>query len=125
MTTAAGKVVVVLGASPKAERFSNQAVRLLKEHGYTVIPVHATAASIEDLPAVKDLHAIRDKVFTLSVYLGAERSGVLADAIIALRPARVVLNPGTESPALENNLKAHGIDVVQDCTLRMLREGRF
>ncbi len=116
---------MVLGASPKAERFSNQAVRLLKEHGYTVIPVHAVAASIEDLPAVKDLHAIRDKVFTLSVYLGAERSGVLADAIIALRPARVVLNPGTESPALENNLKAHGIDVVQDCTLRMLREGRF
>ena len=123
--TAAGKVVVVLGASPKAERFSNQAVRLLKEHGYTVIPMHATAAHIEDLPVVNDLHSIRGQVFTLSMYLGPERSAVLVDKIIALRPARVVLNPGTESPALESRLRGHGIEVVEDCTLRMLREGRF
>lgn len=116
---------MVLGASPKAERFSNQAVGLLKERGYTVIPVHATAARIEGLPVIKDLHAIRDKVFTLSVYLGPKRSAMLADAMIALRPARVVLNPGTESPALAGRLKEAGIEVVEDCTLRMLREERF
>ncbi len=37
------QVVVVLGASPKAERFSNQAVRLLTEHDYFVIPVNRVA----------------------------------------------------------------------------------
>ena len=119
------QVVVVLGASPKAERFSNQAVRLLKEHGYSVIPVNPVAARIEDLPVVKDLRAIGDGVFTLSVYVGPERSAALIDDIVALRPARVILNPGTESPTLESALTTHGIHVVQDCTLRMLREGRF
>ena len=123
--TTTEQVVVVLGASPKAERFSNQAVCLLKEHGYTVIPVNPAFASIEDLPVAKDLRAVRDAVFTLSVYVGPERSAALLDDMIALRPARVVLNPGTESPALETALSAHGIHVVRDCTLRMLREGRF
>ena len=33
------KTVVVLGASPKPERYSNQAVVMLKDHGYEVIPV--------------------------------------------------------------------------------------
>jgi len=117
--------VVVLGASPKAERFSNQAVRLLKAHGYAVTPVNAAVASIEDLPVVKDLRAIRDTVFTLSVYVGPERSAGLIDDMVALRPMRVILNPGTESPALEAALRAHGIEVLQDCTLRMLQEGRF
>jgi uncharacterized protein len=31
--------VAVLGASHKPERYSNQAVRMLKEYGHTVIPV--------------------------------------------------------------------------------------
>ena len=125
MTTKNREVVVVLGASPKAERYSNQAVRLLKEHGYTVIPVNPGVASIEDLPVAKDLRAVRDAVFTLSVYVGPERSAALIDDMVALHPARVVLNPGTESPVLETVLRSHGIEVMHDCTLRMLREGRF
>lgn len=125
MTQISGQVVVVLGASPKPERFSNQAVRLLKQHGYVVIPVNSIAESIEGLPTAKDLRAIRGAVFTLSVYVGPQRSAALMDDMIALHPARVVLNPGTESPMLESGLSAHGIQVVQDCTLQMLRGGRF
>lgn len=119
------QVVVVLGASPKAERFSNQAVRLLTEHDYFVIPVNPGCASIDGLPVAKDLRAIHQMVFTLTVYVGPERSAALIDDMIALNPQRVVLNPGTESPELQSALAGHGIHVVQDCTLRMLREGRF
>jgi len=125
MTTTSNDVVVVLGASPKAERFSNQAVRLLIEHGYAVIPVNPAFASIEELPTAKDLRAIRAAVSTLSVYVGPERSATMLDDMVVLHPARVVLNPGTESPVLEAALRTHGIEVVHDCTLRMLREGRF
>ena len=119
------QVVVVLGASPKAERFSNQAVRMLKVHGYKVIPIHSSVAMIEDLPVIKNLREVQAEVSTLSIYVGPERSVGLIEDILALHPARVVLNPGAESPALENALLAHGIHVVQDCTLRMLREARF
>ena len=36
----AKETVVVLGASPKGERYSNQAVLALVGHGHRVIPVH-------------------------------------------------------------------------------------
>jgi hypothetical protein len=117
--------VVVLGASPNPQRFSNQAVRLLKEHGHDVIPVNPAAGRIEGVDAVKDLPSIRAAVDTLSVYVGPQRSAPLIPQILALKPRRVVLNPGTESDALEQALRAAGIVVLRDCTLRMLREGRF
>ncbi|PKN32809.1 MAG: CoA-binding protein, partial [Deltaproteobacteria bacterium HGW-Deltaproteobacteria-20] len=49
----------------------------------------------------------------------------LQDAILALRPGRVILNPGTESAALEQALTEAGIPWAHACTLVMLRTGQF
>jgi uncharacterized protein len=49
----------------------------------------------------------------------------MAGAIIAAKPARVIFNPGTENPELEEHLAAAGIAVVHACTLVLLRTGRF
>ena len=48
-------LVVVLGASPKPERYSNQAVCLLREMGYRVIPVHPRESHIEGIATVTNL----------------------------------------------------------------------
>ena len=45
------QTVVVLGASPKPERYSNKAIRLLQQHRHRVIPVHPAIAKIEGLEA--------------------------------------------------------------------------
>jgi predicted CoA-binding protein len=119
------KPVVVLGASPKPERYSNQAVKLLTEHGWRVIPVSPRATEIEGLPAVPDLASVRESVHTLSMYVGPERSAALADEILALAPDRVIFNPGTESPALEERLAEKGIPFEHACTLVLLRSGQF
>jgi hypothetical protein len=42
--------VVVLGASHKPERYSNRAVRMLKERNYHIIPIHPKLDMIEDIP---------------------------------------------------------------------------
>ena len=47
------------------------------------------------------------------------------DALIAARPARVIFNPGTENPELEEKLAAAGIATVRACTLVLLRTGQF
>jgi uncharacterized protein len=117
--------VVVLGASPKTERYSNQAVRLLKEHGYSVIPVHPTMSVIEDMPAANRLSSIGEPVHTLSMYVGPERSRLMADDIVALKPGRVIFNPGSESPELERRLNDAGIRWIRACTLLLLRTGQF
>ncbi len=117
--------VVVLGASPKTWRYSNQALRLLAEQGYQVLPVHPKFDRIEGLPVTHDVRAIHDRVHTLTMYVGPERSLPLVDAIVRLKPGRVILNPGTESEALETQLHEHRIPFLHACTLVMLRTGQF
>lgn len=117
--------VVVLGASNKPRRYSNQAVRLLLEKGYQVTPVHPRQAIIEGLPVAPDLRAVSRPVDTLTLYLGPERLAPLIDEVIALRPGRVIFNPGTESRELMHKVEHAGIQWLEACTLVLLKIGTF
>ena len=117
--------VVVLGASPKPARYANRAVRELIAGGYVVIPVHPKIREIEGLPVVHKLSTIHERVHTLTLYVGPERSRGLAADILRLNPGRVILNPGTESDELETQLRARHIECLHACTLVMLRTGQF
>jgi predicted CoA-binding protein len=121
----ANETVVVLGASPKPERYSNQAVRALVEHGHRVIPVHPLLKKIAGVPAVPGLIHIHAAVNTLTLYVGPELGKKLLPEIIGLQPDRVIMNPGTESDEIETNLNDVGIAVLRACTLVMLRTGQF
>ncbi len=117
--------VAVLGATPKPGRFAHQAVLLLKKHEYKITPVHPRFENIEGLKAVKHLAEITDPVDTLTLYIGATKLDAMVDEVIALKPKRVIFNPGTESRALQKALSANNIPWVEDCTLVMLNSGRF
>ncbi len=117
--------VAVLGASTNEERYSFQAVKMLKEHGHVPIPVHPSGHVVDGLTAVKDLGEIDDNVDTLSVYVNPKISSGQLDAILSLKPRRVVFNPGAENGELAEKLKAAGIEVIEACTLVMLRTGQF
>jgi predicted CoA-binding protein len=119
------QTVVVLGASPKPDRYSNRAVRMLREYGHRVIPIHPKAEAIEGIPAVPALGAVQDAVDTLTVYVGPDKGEAQADGMIRLRPGRVILNPGTESDALQTRLDAAGIPWEHACTLVLLQTGQF
>ena len=121
----ANETVVVLGASPKPERYSNQAVRALVEHGHRVIPVHPLLKKIAGVVAVSALSSVKDPVNTLTLYVGPERGKELLQDMINLGPDRVIMNPGTESDELEEDLNAKGIAVLRACTLVMLRTDKF
>ncbi|NCC52225.1 MAG: CoA-binding protein [Spartobacteria bacterium] len=118
-------VVAVLGASANPQRYSNQAVKMLLAYGYTVIPVHPALKELYDLPVAPSLRAIDRPVHTLTLYLSPERSLQLVDDIIALRPQRVILNPGTEDPDLQDRLARASIPYETACTLVLLRTGQF
>ena len=117
--------VVVLGASPKPERYSNQAVAMLQEYGHEVIPVNPSGVSIHSLSTVKSLNEIKALVETLTMYVGAKISSGRRDAILQLNPERVIFNPGTENPELEMALESNGIKIIHACTLVMLRTEQF
>ena len=121
----AGSRVAVLGASTKPDRFSFQAVRLLKQKGYQPIPVHPAGHFVDGVPGVKSLDEIKDPVDTLTMYVNSQISDELKDQILNLNPRRVIFNPGAENKELAEALKKAGIEIVEDCTLVMLGAGLY
>ncbi len=117
--------VVVLGASHKPERYSNQAVRLLQEFGHEVIPVHPKLEEVEGIKVASSLNVIEGNVDTLTLYVGAERSSELTETILRLKPGRVIFNPGSENAELERRLNSADIPFEHACTLVLLRTAQF
>jgi len=117
--------VVVLGASPKADRYSNQAVRLLVEHGHHVIPVHPAVETIEGLAVTSKLTDVTDNIDTLTVYVSETVSSSLQNDILQLNPDRVIFNPGAENTSLRITLEQYGICAEEACTLVLLKTGQF
>ena len=117
--------VAVLGASNKPARYSNQAVLLLSEKGHTVFPVHPALAEIDGHLVSKRLSDIPVPLDTVTMYVSPAHQTNLAEGILGAAPRRVIFNPGTENPELEQRLAEDGIDVVQACTLVMLHTGQF
>lgn len=119
------ETVAVIGASPKPERYSNKAIRLLREYGHEVLPVNPAQAEIEGLAVTPDIDALPRGVDTVTMYVSPGHSGALQAPLLALKPKRVIFNPGAENPALERALQAAGIKVEEACTLVLLRTGQF
>ena len=118
--------VAVLGASPKEDRYSNQAVALLKEKGHCVFPINPAAIdAIHGCKVLSTLTAIGDPVDTITVYLSAKQSDGLLDDIVKTKPRRVIFNPGAENSALADALQKHGIETLDACTLVLLRTSQF
>lgn len=117
--------VVIIGASDNPERFSHQALLLLRKHGHTVVPVHPKLAEIEGIAVVADLSLISGSVDTVTMYVGAAISAGLKDKLIALKPRRVIFNPGAENAALAEALQQAGIACEEACTLVLLNTGQF
>jgi predicted CoA-binding protein len=80
---------------------------------------------IAGVVAVPALSGVKDPVDTLTLYVGPERGKELLQEMIKLGPDRVIMNPGTESDEIEEELNAKGIAVLRACTLVMLRTGQF
>jgi predicted CoA-binding protein len=119
------KTTLVVGASPKKDRYSNKALHMLKEYGHTVIPVHPAMDEIDGVPTKRQLGDVDQKVHTVTLYVGPQRSEAMQDAIVALQPKRVIFNPGAECEPLKARLEQEGIDWEEACTLVLLKTGQY
>ena len=117
--------VVVIGASANEERYSNKAMKMLIEYGHTPIPVAPGVGTILGRKTYVRPADIVEKVDSVTMYVGVKRQQGLIEQLIALKPRRVIFNPGTEHPAAYVELEAAGIETLEACTLVMLRTGQF
>lgn len=117
--------VAVIGASPKPDRYSYQALMLLHQQGYKVFPVHPRVKEIEGIPVYASLPEIPDEIHTVTLYVSAAVSQKLTSAILAKHPQRIIFNPGAENPDLARAAMDSGIEALEACTLVLVRTGQF
>lgn len=120
------KKTVVLGASTNPGRYSFLASEMLTEYGHEVVPVGLKKGVV----AGKEIQDIRswpkiESADTVTLYIGPAHQGGLYEYLTALRPKRVIFNPGTKNIELERALEKEGIHVMEACTLVMLRSGQY
>ena len=118
------KKTLVIGGSPKPERYSNKAIRLLLEHGHPVVSTGAREAEVGGVKIRTD-NPHFDYIHTVTLYVGPARQPQLYDYVLALKPKRIIFNPGTENREFEKLARENNIETVNNCTLVMLNSGWF
>lgn len=112
---------LVIGASVKPERYSNQAVRRLKAYGENVLALGLREGDIDGIHIERDRNELEGEVVdTVTLYLNPRRQKEYYDWILAMKPRRVIFNPGAENPEFMDMLEAEGIEPIRACTLVML-----
>lgn len=116
---------MVLGASTKPERYSNVAIRMLREYDHSVVAVGLREGSVGGVPIDTDLASIDSPIDTVTLYVSPPRQEPFIDWILSAKPRRVIFNPGTENEAFARQLQEAGIQPVFACTLVMLRTNQY
>jgi predicted CoA-binding protein len=117
--------VAVLGASKNPERYSNMAVDQLHQRGYLVYPVNPVYDTVAGLPCYDRLTDINDEIDVLTIYMNPQNLLSLQSHILLKKPKRIIFNPGSMSQRICNECVQAGIEVLEACTLVLLRTGQF
>lgn len=115
---------MIIGASVNPERYSYKAAEKLLNHGHEIYMIGARAGQLFDRPIETEQKNYSD-VDTVTLYVSAKNQEPYVDYIIALKPRRVIFNPGTENPDLADRLADYGILTEEACTLVLLSTGAY
>jgi hypothetical protein len=116
---------MIVGASNKHERYAYKAMSMLLKHGHEVILVNPNLDKIEAHTVYPSISEARQHVDTVTIYVGASISDSFEKDLLALKPRRIIFNPGAENPRLARILKHNGSETLEACTLVLLQTNQF
>ena len=115
---------LVFGASLKAERYSNKAIKMLRSYEHPVLAIGGRKGAVEDVDILTG-HQKLSGVDTITMYMGEDRQQEHEDYLLSLKPRRIIFNPGAENRGFALRAKEQGIVVEESCTLVLLRTGQY
>ena len=120
------KKTVILGASTNPSRYAYMAAGMLQHNGTEIVPVGIKKGMIfgSEILDLRHKPIIAD-VDTVTLYIGPRHQPEWYEYILALKPRRVIFNPGTENEDFERMVEASGAEALEACTLVMLRTGQY
>ena len=104
------KKTVVFGASPNPQRYSYIATQMLQDADVEVVPLGIRKGQAAGLDIILEWPSGLNNIHAY---------------MLSLKPKRIIFNPGTENPELSVLASLQGIEVVETCTLVMLRTGQY
>lgn len=119
------KKTLVIGASPNPERYANKAARLLAQHGHSTELFGKQKGDIDGKVIQNSFPEQIEDLDSVTLYVNPDNQKSLEDKIIALKPKRIIFNPGTENPDFEEKAQKVGIQTEEACTLVLLNTGQY
>ncbi len=118
------KKTLIIGASENPERYSFKAIKALREHGHEVVALASKEGRVGDVIFETEVKAF-ENVDTVSMYVNPKIQESYLLFIEALKPRRVIFNPGTENREAYAELEKAGIACEEACTLVLLATEQY
>ncbi|MBL6729287.1 MAG: CoA-binding protein [Bacteroidia bacterium] len=118
------KRTLVIGASPKMNRYSYIATQLLQEHNYEVVPYGIKKGDIGTLK-IMNQWPNKESFDTITLYINPILQEQYIQQILDLNPKRIIFNPGTENEKLERMAQKKEIQTLNACTLVLLQTNQY
>lgn len=120
------KKTVIVGATTDRSRYAYLAAQMLSQYRHEIVPIGIKKGELfgTEILNIFEKPVIRD-VDTITMYIGPRRQPEWYEYLISLKPKRIIFNPGTENDVLENMAEKKGIEVIEGCTLVMLRTNQY
>ncbi len=118
------KTTLVFGVSLKPERYSNIALRLLKEYKHDVVAIGGRKGTVEGIDIFTG-HPPLKGIDTITMYMGEERQKDHEEYLLSLKARRIIFNPGAENRKFAQRAKELGIITEEACTLVLLRTMQY
>jgi uncharacterized protein len=118
------KKTLVLGASSNPNRYSNIAIGRLIAAGHEVIAIGSKPGEVHGI-TIETSELPYNDVHTVSLYLNPVLQRQYYKYLLALRPKRIIFNPGTENAELSRMATSAGIHCENACTLVLLSTDQY
>lgn len=118
------KGTLVLGASLKETRYSNLAIKRLREKKIPTVALGLKEGVVGDVSV--DVDRVNYKnIDTVTLYLNSKLQVAYYEYVIGLKPRRVIFNPGTENLDFVKQLHQNDIESEIACTLVLLSTNQY
>lgn len=104
--------IAVVGASPKNGRFGGYIYRILKQKGYSVVPVNPHAATIDHDHCYAALDRIPGQIDLAIVAVRPENAASVVNDAIAAEVPRIWFQQGADFSEIEQQAKLAGIETI-------------
>ncbi len=115
---------LVFGASLNPSRYANLVIKKLVKGGHEVVAFGMKKGVVEGIAIDTELKYYND-IDTVTFYLNAQKQKAYYQYITALKPKRVIFNPGTENPEFYSILRENHIEFEVACNLTLLSTNQY